>query len=70
MRLGRAAWGVQFHPEVDPELVRPWAATDVGAGQLTPERAETWLAEVAGADAALVATWRPFAHRFAALVGR
>jgi GMP synthase (glutamine-hydrolysing) len=70
MRLGACAWGVQFHPEVDLDLVRPWAATDVGAGELTPERAEAWLAEVKGDDAALVATWRPFVHRFAALVRR
>ena len=68
LRLGDAAWGVQFHPEVDLGLVRPWAAADVGSGHLTPERAETWLAEVANADAALVATWRPFVHRFAALL--
>ena len=44
------------------------AAADVGSGQLAPERAETWLAEVATADASLVATWRPFVHRFAALL--
>ncbi len=68
LRLGDAAWGVQFHPEVDLGLVRPWAAADVGSGQLTPEQAETWLAEVATADAALVATWRPFVHRFAAFL--
>ncbi len=68
VRLGTAAWGVQFHPEVDLGLVRPWAAADVGSGQLAPERAETWLAEVATADASLVATWRPFVHRFAALL--
>ena len=68
LRLGGAAWGVQFHPEVDLELVRPWASADVGSRELTPERAETWLAEVATADAALVATWRPFVHRFAALL--
>ena len=68
LRLGRVAWGVQFHPEVDIALVRPWAAADVGSGQLAPERAETWLAEVATADASLVATWRPFVHRFAALL--
>jgi GMP synthase (glutamine-hydrolysing) len=24
-RLGDAAWGVQFHPEVTPEIVREWA---------------------------------------------
>jgi GMP synthase (glutamine-hydrolysing) len=68
LRLGRAAWGVQFHPEVDLALVRPWAAADVGSGQLAPERAESWLAEVARDDAALVAAWRPFVERFAALL--
>ena len=68
LRLGRVAWGVQFHPEVDSELVRPWAAADVGSGQLSPERAETWLAEVATADASLVATWGPFVQRFAVLL--
>ena len=26
MRLGRVAWGVQFHPEVDAETVADWAA--------------------------------------------
>jgi GMP synthase (glutamine-hydrolysing) len=68
LRLGPAAWGVQFHPEVDLGLVRPWAAADVASRQLATERAETWLAEVATADVALVATWRPFVHRFAALL--
>ncbi len=68
LRLGRAAWGVQFHPEVHLALVRPWAAADVGSGQLAPERAESWLAEVARDDAALVAAWRPFVERFAALL--
>lgn len=68
MRLGAAAWGVQFHPEVDPALVRPWATADVGSGQLAPARAATWLAEVARDDAALVAAWRPFVERFAALL--
>jgi hypothetical protein len=48
---------VQFHPEVD-----------LGMASLTPQRAETWLAEVANAGASPVATWRPFVHRFAALL--
>lgn len=68
MRLGGAVWGVQFHPEVDAETVRPWAAADVGTGQLTPEQAESWLAEIQTHDAALVAVWRPVVHRFAALL--
>lgn len=68
MRLGGYAWGVQFHPEVGVEEVRPWAAADVGVGSLSPERADGWLAEVETHDAALVATWRPFVHRFAGLL--
>jgi len=70
MRLGEQVWGVQFHPEVDAETVRPWAAADVGAGHLSPELADTWLAEIERNDAALVATWRPFVHRFAGLLSR
>ncbi|GAA0953702.1 type 1 glutamine amidotransferase [Nonomuraea longicatena] len=59
-RLGERAWGVQFHPEATPEIFGRWAAmTD-----LAPEIA----AEVTGAEADLVATWRPVARAFAAVV--
>lgn len=67
MRIGPVVWGVQFHPEVDAALVQPWAAADVGTGHLTPQRAAAWLSEIVEQDAALVATWRPFVRRFAAL---
>ena len=70
MRLGEVVWGVQFHPEVDVQTVRPWAAADVGTGHLTAARADTWLTQIEANDAALVATWRPFVHRFAALTSR
>lgn len=70
MRLGDVVWGVQFHPEVDVETVRPWAAADVGAGHLTAERADAWLGEIEANDAALVSSWGPFVHRFAALTSR
>ncbi len=68
LRVGAAAWGVQFHPEVDIALVHPWAAADVGSGHLTPQRAATWLAEVDRDDAALVQAWQPLVERFAALL--
>ena len=67
MRVADSVWGVQFHPEVDVETVRSWAAADVGAGHLSAGQAGAWLASVVAADDALVETWRPFVHRFAAI---
>lgn len=69
-RLGRSAWGVQFHPEATVPDVAAWAEADAAllAGHgIAPESV------VAGFDAAsprLTAMWRPLAERFAALVRR
>ncbi|MDN5805046.1 MAG: type 1 glutamine amidotransferase, partial [Microlunatus sp.] len=52
MRLGDAAWGVQFHPEVDLDTAGSWAAADVSSGHLSPERARAWQASIEAADAA------------------
>jgi GMP synthase-like glutamine amidotransferase len=41
-RLGRSAWGVQFHPEVTREIVGAWVAE---APEELPDRAEDLLAE-------------------------
>ncbi|MFT4166554.1 MAG: type 1 glutamine amidotransferase [Microlunatus sp.] len=68
MRLGDRVWGVQFHPEVDAETVRVWAAADVDSGTLTAERATAWLTEMEDNDAILQSTWRPVIHRFATLL--
>ncbi len=64
-RLGRLAWGIQFHIETTPDLVRDWAATedwpddyDVDA---IVERAVAVHDDVAE-------TWAPFAAAFAELV--
>ena len=67
-RLGAAAWGVQFHPEADATVLRAWAAADVAAGRLAPERAARLLAEVAAADRGVQATWRAWARRFTQLL--
>lgn len=69
MRLGERVWGVQFHPEVDADTVRLWATADVDSGNLAPERAAAWLAEMEDNDGVLQSTWRPVIHRFAALLG-
>ena len=66
-RLGRRAWGVQFHLETDAEMVRHWGAsytTAVVAAGLDPialaERAVEELPEVE-------ACWRPVMDRFVAI---
>ena len=66
LRLGPAAWGVQFHPETSPEVFGAWLRWDSPDG-LTPEQEEL-LGEVTAASDALQAAWQPLAERFATLV--
>jgi GMP synthase (glutamine-hydrolysing) len=68
LRLGRAAWGVQHHPEVDVATLRLWADADVAAGLLDETTAAARLAEVEQHDAVLAETWRRVVARFAALL--
>jgi GMP synthase (glutamine-hydrolysing) len=65
LRLGPAAWGVQFHPETSPEVFGAWLRWDSPDG-LTSEQVEL-LAEVTAAGDTLRASWQPLAERFAAL---
>lgn len=65
-RLGRLAWGVQFHIEATPEIVASWAAQD--AAQLTGYDVELMLRRLAAVDADLMEVWRPFTHTFADIV--
>jgi hypothetical protein len=64
-RLGRLAWGIQFHIETTPALLREWADADPA---MSDYDVEAILARAAAADADVVAVWRPFAEAFAALV--
>lgn len=66
-RVGSRAWGLQFHIEAQPEMVRRWAVTAAGAVReagLDPvalgERAVDELPEIE-------ACWRPAMVRFAEL---
>ncbi len=65
-RLGRLAWGIQFHIETTPELIREWAADDVTA--LDELGIEIDLDRVVQRAVAvhddLTEVWRPFAAAF------
>jgi len=67
-RVGAKAYGLQFHIETPPEMVRGWAAADADAvhdagldPELLAERAVEVLPEIEQ-------VWRPFVERFAGLV--
>ncbi len=63
IRIGDAAWGVQFHPEADDVIVADWARSE---GPITPVEAAA-LADIAAAAPDLEATWQPFAAEFVAI---
>ncbi|HKC28927.1 MAG TPA: type 1 glutamine amidotransferase [Jatrophihabitans sp.] len=65
-RLGRLAWGVQFHIETTPEIVREWAAED--AANLIDYDLDEMLRRMNRLDDDIVDVWRPFAHAFAEIV--
>ena len=67
-RLGDRAWALQFHPEIDAEIMGIWADGEPEIAQrcgMSPGQAE---AITASRQDELVATWRPFAHAWADVV--
>ena len=65
-RLGRLAWGIQFHIETTPEILRRWAREEAA---LLPELDLDLIvsrAEPVHVDIAEV--WAPFMHDFADIV--
>jgi GMP synthase (glutamine-hydrolysing) len=69
-RLGDAAWGLQFHIETTPQMVKTWAEVD--ATRLAEHGIDVnrVLARLAEAHADLAEVWQPFTGRFAELVRR
>jgi GMP synthase (glutamine-hydrolysing) len=63
-RFAPTVWGVQHHPEVDADLVRPWAVSDREHHLAQGLDTEAVLAEIEAARDELEAAWRPLAERF------
>jgi hypothetical protein len=66
--LGQHVYGVQFHVETTPEIVRAWAASDPVGVTASPLDAETLCARAEAVHPDLEETWAPFAGRFADVV--
>lgn len=64
-RHASSVWGIQWHPEVDHELVAMWATE----GGLDPSEQERVLDDLARSRSQLDAWWRPLAERFVEVVG-
>jgi GMP synthase-like glutamine amidotransferase len=68
-RLGRLAWGIQFHIETTPETVRAWAHEDAELlddyGYVALDRI---LERAVGVHDDLAETWTPFAVAFAGVL--
>jgi GMP synthase (glutamine-hydrolysing) len=68
-RVGDGAWGMQFHVEATLPMVADWAQSDAAQVRAAFGREpEDLVAEVAAAEAGLVATGELIAQRFAKLV--
>ena len=65
-RLGRLAWGVQFHIETTPEVVRAWAAED--AGELDGRDMARVVERAVAVHDDLAEVWAPFVAAFVAVV--
>jgi GMP synthase-like glutamine amidotransferase len=65
-RAGRVAWGIQFHIETTPALVRQWAAEDAAA--LDGYDVERLLERSDAVHADIAEVWPPVVATFAGIV--
>ena len=68
VRYAPAMWGVQLHPEVDAEVLQPWADEDRGSHETRGVDTDGLLREIDAARAELDDAWRPLATGFGALL--
>ena len=68
LRFGPRSWGVQFHPEVDHEVVAVWADEDRSKPADPRVDIDAALQEVKESETALLSTGRLLAHTFADVV--
>jgi GMP synthase-like glutamine amidotransferase len=66
-RLGTAAWGVQFHPEVDTRILSTWVDENPTVLAELGLPGDELLARAEALQDDLFEVWHPFAIRFAAL---
>jgi GMP synthase (glutamine-hydrolysing) len=66
-RVGAAAYGLQFHIETTPEIVRHWADSDRADLDARGIDRERLLARLDEAHADVRDVWEPFTRRFADL---
>ncbi|HEY5137679.1 MAG TPA: type 1 glutamine amidotransferase [Candidatus Nanopelagicales bacterium] len=67
-RLGDRAWALQFHPEVDAEIVGSWFADDPEPVEKCGRTTGAVLDEMVERSHEMRNAWRPFAHAFADVV--
>jgi GMP synthase-like glutamine amidotransferase len=67
-RVGQHVYGLQFHIETTPAIIRDWAASDPEGVAAGPHDAETVCARAEAAHPDVAEAWQPFAARFADLV--
>ena len=67
-RVGRHVYGIQFHIETTPEIVREWAEQDTVGVAASPYDRETLCLLTDAAHVDIEEAWAPFAERFADLV--
>ncbi len=68
-RVGSSAWGVQFHPELSPELYRRWTAY-VQEDQQTAERIHAGVAQFEELDDQVCEAARALARSFSGVVSK
>ena len=67
-RVGRTAYGLQMHAEVDDATFAQWAAHDDGTLAMVDIDGDTAVADVRAAQGMLRSAWRPVITRWASLV--
>lgn len=67
-RLGERAWALQFHPEIDAEIMASWIDDDPEPVAALGFDRDTLVAEFRGREPELIEAWRPFARAFADVV--
>ncbi|WP_395695092.1 type 1 glutamine amidotransferase [Nocardioides sp.] len=66
-RFAPLVWGVQLHPEVDADVLRPWGEEDRGSHETRGIDTDALLRDIDAASAELEAAWRPLATGLAEL---